>query len=113
MIIFEKSHNELLYGYCSIMPLILTSRFMLNLRTLGARGADEEHAQPGSGYTSAAFTVPVGNIGASLDLGSEPGAQREWFELDDFAVCGGSDDGSSTHDIGFSSTGAVYDEGAV
>lgn len=91
---------------------------MLNLRTLGARGVEVdaadagERAQAWSGYTSAVFTVPVGNIGASLDLGSEPGGRREWYELDAFG-CGTSHGGSSTREIGFSSTGAVYEEGVV
>ncbi|EKM57699.1 uncharacterized protein PHACADRAFT_251491 [Phanerochaete carnosa HHB-10118-sp] len=108
------SEGEQLSALLSVMPLILTNRFMMNLRKLGSRINEDTEAQQWSQFSSVAFnpatTALVGNIGECLDLSNDSSdgfGHREWYELDE--VESSSDD--STLEIGFSSTGAVY-EGA-
>lgn len=74
-----------------LQPLILTNRFMMNLRQLRTR-ADADAEVPWTQYSTIAFnpaaTALVGNIGELLELNdeSEEPTRREWFELDDMSV---------------------------
>ncbi|GJE85359.1 hypothetical protein PsYK624_014380 [Phanerochaete sordida] len=109
-----NSQHALLTQFLQAIPLILASRFMMNLRQLGNRADWDTEAQPWTNYSTVVFnpnaSYTLGNIGQYLDLGDEleRDVPREWYELEDFAP---DPDRSRTIDIGFSSTGAVYEYG--
>lgn len=108
-----RTQGSVLSNFLATVPLILTSRFMMNLRELGARGGgadDDAEAQPWSRFSSAVFartgSAFVGNVGEYLDLGNEAvDGHRPWYELDELES--GAD--CSVLEIGYSSTGAVYE----